>query len=224
VFEDFSMVVDERRVVCILGPSGAGKSTLLNIISGLITQDEGEIRGFAGRSVSYLFQEPRLLPWKNARDNIEFVLKDKMSKSQRERVTAEYLELVGLGDFKYYYPAKLSGGMKQRVSIARAFAYPADILLMDEPFKGLDPQLKMQLMEAFLNLWQMDRRSVFFVTHDISEAVMLGEDILILSERPARIKKRIIHPLPHAARDANSAEMLALEKEIYDCLESRQGE
>ncbi|HPF20703.1 MAG TPA: ABC transporter ATP-binding protein [Syntrophomonas sp.] len=216
VIKDLSMQEEENRIVCILGPSGAGKTTLLNLMSGVMKADSGQISGFSGHSISYLFQETRLLPWKTVRENIDFVLKDKLPRHQREQTIARYLETVELSPFASYYPARLSGGMKQRVSIARAFAYPADVLLMDEPFKGLDTQLKMSLIKSFIRLWTLDRRSVFFVTHDIQEAVLIGHLVYVLTDRPASIKGRIINPVPHEQRDdSNAPELQSIEQAIY---------
>ncbi len=218
VLKNLTMQEEEHRIICILGPSGAGKTTLLNIISGVIPADSGEITGFAGKNISYLFQEPRLLPWKTVEGNIDFVLKDKLNSEERRQAIARYLDMVELTEFRSYYPAKLSGGMKQRVAIARAFAYPADILLMDEPFKGLDLQLKITLMEAFIKLWTVDQRSVFFVTHDIQEALLIGQEIYILTDRPAMVKGKVSNPIPHADRKNRDNSLRLIEQEIYGLL------
>jgi len=216
VLKNLTMQEEENRIICILGPSGAGKTTLLNIISGVIKADQGEISGFAGRNISYLFQEHRLLPWKTVAQNIDFVLKDKLNREQRLKAVSRYLDMVELTEFSSYYPSKLSGGMKQRAAIARAFAYPADILLMDEPFKGLDMQLKIALMESFVKLWTLDRRSVFFVTHDIQEALLIGEEIYVLTDRPAHVKGKVSNHIPHAQRkDIDSPALHQIEQEIY---------
>jgi NitT/TauT family transport system ATP-binding protein len=215
VLKDLSMSIQEHQLICILGPSGCGKTTLLNIISGVFPADHGEISGFENKIISYLFQETRLLRWKTVEENIDFVLKDRLSKSQRMEIIAHYVDMVGLKDFKGYYPDQLSGGMKQRVAIARAFAYPADILLMDEPFKGLDLQLKSALMQAFISLWLMDKRSAFFVTHDIDEALLLGEKIYVLTERPGAVKGIITIDIPHPERNLHNENLREIEQEIY---------
>jgi len=212
------MNLEEHKLVCILGPSGCGKTTLLNIISGVIAPDQGEITGLTGKTISYLFQEPRLLPWKTAVQNIDFVLKDKLSLAERESLIKKYIEIVGLKGFENYYPSQLSGGMKQRVAIVRAFAYPSDILLMDEPFKGLDLQLKTAVMQAFLNLWLMEKRSAIFVTHDIDEAVLLGDEIYILSGPPTSVKGIISNEVPHKQRNLPDDEMQSIEEQIYRLL------
>lgn len=222
VLEDLSMHLEEHRLICILGPSGCGKTTLLNIISGVFAPDAGEIAGFEDKIISYLFQETRLLPWKTLEENIEFVLKDRLSKAQRQEIICRYIDMVGLSGFEHYYPAKLSGGMKQRVAIARAFAYPADILLMDEPFKGLDLQLKTAVMQAFINLWLMDKRSAIFVTHDIDEALLLGEDIYVLTNRPTAVKGIIRNNIPHRDRNLQHEDMRQMEHGIHQLLTTQE--
>lgn len=218
VIKDLNIKVEEKRLICILGPSGCGKTTLLNIISGVINPDQGNISGLADKSITYLFQEPRLLPWKTVEQNIDFVLKDKLTRNQRSETINRYLNMVHLSEFRDYYPSKLSGGMKQRVAIARAFAYPADVLLMDEPFKGLDLQLKNSLIQDFINIWLNDQRSVFFVTHDISEALLMGEEIFILTERPTSVKGVIINDVPYPERNMHNEELQKLEKQIYQLI------
>ncbi|CFX53139.1 ABC transporter-like [Syntrophomonas zehnderi OL-4] len=221
VIKDLFMQVEENQIICILGPSGAGKTTLLNIISGVIPADRGKISGFADKNISYLFQEHRLLPWKTVEDNIDFVLKDKISLKERKRIIAHYLDMVDLTAFSAYYPSQLSGGMKQRVALARAFAYPSEILLMDEPFKGLDYHLKRTLREAFIKLWQADKRSVFFVTHDIEEALLMGQEIYVLTDRPATVKGKVPNPIPYYERTRNNSALQRIENEIHQLLSSR---
>lgn len=191
VLEGFNMKLEDQKITGILGPSGCGKTTLLNLIAGLLDQDGGEIEGLKGKTFSYIFQEDRLLPWSTVEDNIRFVLENSYQGDEIERIINDYLEMVGLEDYAHYYPSQLSGGMKQRVAIARAFAYPADILLMDEPFKGLDLELKTGLIQAFLRLWEKDKRTVAFVTHDLEEAMSLAHYLYILEGRPLKIKERL---------------------------------
>lgn len=221
VLKDINMEMEEKHLICLLGPSGSGKTTLLNLISGVMHADRGEVLGFAGKTISYLFQEPRLLPWKTVEGNIDFVLKDRMNRAERQANIARYLDMVDLTGFKSYYPAKLSGGMKQRAAIARAFAYPAEILLMDEPFKGLDLQMKLTLIDAFLNLWRLDRRSVFFVTHDLQEALLVGEEIYVLTDRPAMVKGKISNSIPHAERQEDNPALRVIEQEIRALISAR---
>lgn len=216
VLKDFNMEVKDNKIIAILGPSGCGKTTLLNILSGMIKPEDGKISGFEGKTISYLFQEPRLLVWKTIEENIDFVLKGKMSYADRQEKIKRYLEMVSLWEYKDYYPNNLSGGMKQRVSIARAFAYPSDILLMDEPFKSLDFELKMNLINDFVGLWQLDRRTVFFVTHDIHSALMLGDEIYLLSQKPTSIKEKIINEIPQNQRNLHDKYMLSLAEKLYN--------
>jgi len=220
VLKHLTMEMDEHQLICILGPSGAGKTTLLNLISGSLQPDRGHIEGFAGKSISFLFQETRLLRWKTVEDNIDFVLKDHLSKTERVETINRYVEMVGLKEFRRYYPDQLSGGMKQRVAIARAFAFPSDILLMDEPFKGLDMQLKNSLMQAFINVWLTDKRSVFFVTHDLDETLLLGEKIFVLTSSPSQVKGMITNSIPHKERNLNSDSLRSIKDQLYQLITS----
>jgi NitT/TauT family transport system ATP-binding protein len=164
------------------------------MIGGITPQDGGGIRGVENKKISFIFQEPRLLPWKTVRGNLDFVLQHQASQ-EKEKAIDNNLRLVGLQDFARYYPEQLSGGMKQRVAIARAFSYPSDLILMDEPLKTLDPRLKWNLMKTFLRLWENDRRTVVFVTHDVDEALVLGEEIFVFSRPPVQVISRITNPL-----------------------------
>lgn len=222
VLNDLNLEAQESRIVCILGPSGCGKTTLLNIIAGMIKPDSGHISGCEDQTISYIFQETRLLNWKTVRQNIEFVLKDQISGRERREIANRYIEMVGLRDFADYYPAKLSGGMKQRTAIARAFAYPANLLLMDEPFTGLDLALKMSLIKAFIDLWLNDRRTALFVTHNIQEALLLGDDIYVLSSRPASVKHHITIEIPHPERSLEHPQIKHLENTLYKTLTTEE--
>ena len=215
VFEDFSLKLPEKKITCILGPSGCGKTTLLNMVAGILKPDDGQFKGFEEKNISYLFQEPRLLKWKTVWENIEFVLKDSYTKEKRQEIISKYLELVDLTDFKDYYPDKLSGGMLQRVAIARAFVYSSDILIMDEPFKALDMKLKILLMDSFMKLWLNDLRTVIFVTHDIEEAIYLGDEIFVLSGLPSKIKKKFTNDIPRKERSLKDKRNFEIESELY---------
>ncbi|MBN2611903.1 MAG: ABC transporter ATP-binding protein [Bacteroidales bacterium] len=187
IFNDFSITFPISQITCILGPSGCGKTTLLNIIGGITAPDTGTLKGWEDKTISYIFQDPRLLPWKTVEENIDFVLSRDIPLPERKKITGRFIRLVELEGFSGYYPSKLSGGMRQRVSIARAFAYPSDIILMDEPLKGLDIKLKMSLVRTFSRIWQNDRRTVLFVTHDVDEALMLGNYIMVLTPSPVKV-------------------------------------
>jgi len=185
VLDNISIDFPENKITCILGPSGCGKTTLLNIMAGLLDMDSGEIIGFENGDISFVFQEDRLIPWKNVEENLAFVLRDKVNKKEIAEIVDNYLKLVGLEEYKYYYPKDLSGGMKQRINILRAFIYPSKILIMDEPFKSLDMDNKQILMD----LVKVGNRTCIMVTHDMEEALTLGDRIVILTGKPARVKE-----------------------------------
>jgi NitT/TauT family transport system ATP-binding protein len=178
-----SLSVRQAEIFCLLGPSGAGKTTLLNIVSGLMPADEGQVETLAKRT-AYVFQEDRLLPWMTVRGNIELV-NENLSKTDLDAILDE-MDLLKSSEM---YPEALSGGMRQRVAIARAFAYTPDLLLMDEPFKSLDFSLRARLIEALLKIWGKNQTTVFFVTHDMDEALWIADRIAILGKSPAGIVK-----------------------------------
>lgn len=188
VLDGVSMKFQRNKITCILGPSGCGKTTLVNIIGGLLEKDSGQVVGFQKEDISFVFQEDRLIPWKNVKHNIAFVLKDKIEKKAIEKIVDDYLKLVDLEEFKYYYPKQLSGGMRQRISILRAFVYPSTVLIMDEPFKSLDINSKKTAIEFILNLRKLKNKTCILITHDIDEALTLGDNIVILSEKPTKVK------------------------------------
>ena len=218
LFRDFSISFHEGTITCILGPSGCGKTTLLNIMGGIIKADSGQLSGFNEKAISYIFQDPRLLPWLTVEENIEFVLKGDMPAEQRHKITGQLIRLMELEDFAGYYPSRLSGGMRQRVSIARAFAYPSDVILMDEPLKGLDIKLKLNLIRIFSRMWQADRRTVIFVTHDVDEALLLGSDIIVLSRPPAMIMLNERVDIPYETRSLDSGSLKDMEQRMMSAL------
>jgi NitT/TauT family transport system ATP-binding protein len=187
VLDNISIDFPENKVTCILGPSGCGKSTLLNIIGGILDEDSGQVIGFKDASISFVFQEDRLIKWKSVKDNLRFVLKGKMDKMTIEETIDSYLKSVNLSEYKSYYPNSLSGGMKQRISILRAFIYPSQVLIMDEPFKSLDVNNKRIVIDFFKKLQSMEKRTCIIVTHDIGEAMELADRIVILSDKPSRV-------------------------------------
>lgn len=192
IFENFNLVFEKNKITGILGPSGAGKTTLLNLCSGLIQPDSGSIEGINPQSISYIFQEPRLLPWQTVRENLRFIFPKTSVKKNRhhDQEIEAMLELVGLGAESDYYPQELSGGMRQRVSIARAFLHPSELLLMDEPFSSLDDSLKQRLIEDFLKIWEQDKRTVIFVSHNEFEIKRLAQVVLTFSDKPIHILKK----------------------------------
>jgi NitT/TauT family transport system ATP-binding protein len=219
IFENFNLIIEENKITCILGPSGIGKTTLLNVISGITDTDSGDLSDFKNRNFSYIFQEPRLLRWKTVYDNINFVLKDLYPRKEAEQITNKYIDMVGLAKFRDYYPNSISGGMVQRVSIARAFAYPSEILIMDEPFKSLDMKLKKNLISSFINLWEIDHRTIIFVTHDMEEAAYIGNNIFILEDSiPTNIKKEVNIVLPQRERLYDYQKIREIKKILIDNL------
>lgn len=189
IFKDFNIDFYENRINCILGKSGCGKSTLLNIISGIVENDIRGYKGIEALGISYIFQDDRLIDWLTVEDNIKLVVRKHYNEKEIEMLCDKYMNLVGISEYKKYYPQMLSGGVRQRVNIARAFIYPSKVIIMDEPFKSIDIKNKQIIMENFKEILKKDSRTVLFVTHDIDEAIFLGDEIFILGERPIEIKK-----------------------------------
>jgi len=214
VLDNIDMQFEKGTITAILGPSGCGKTTLLRIAAGLIKADSGEITGVDGRNLSFLFQEPRLLPWKNAWKNLEIVLPDALDIRIKRKMCFEMLELVGLKGYENHMPSELSGGMCQRLAMARAFIIQTDILLMDEPFQSLDLKRRGQMIELFRLLWVKQRPLVIMVTHDVQEALLLSDKIYILSDKPTGIIKEIYNPMSFEERSVKNERLYELEKEI----------
>jgi NitT/TauT family transport system ATP-binding protein len=188
--------------VCLVGPSGCGKSTLLNLIAGLLPVDTGQvskdgkpIQG-AGPDRAVIFQEAALFPWLTAAQNVEFALKHISNKRERRDKAMEHLKMVHLARFADSHPHELSGGMRQRVAIARALALDPDVLLMDEPFAALDAQTRDLLIEEVQRIWLETRKTIVFVTHNVLEAVTLGDRVFTMGTRPGRIKQSLVIDLP----------------------------
>ena len=198
VLEGLDLEFPTGKITAILGPSGCGKTTLLNILAGLIPWDAGHVE-LDGR-ISCVFQEPRLLPWLDVRRNVALVLEEKLPADAVRETVSRHLELTGMTEYAGYYPSQLSGGLKQRVSLARAFAFPAEILLMDEPFKSLDFQARRRLIRDFLALWRCEVRTVVFVTHDIREALWMGDLVVLLSDKPALVLRKHAISIPQEER------------------------
>ncbi|HEV8439296.1 MAG TPA: ABC transporter ATP-binding protein [Methylomirabilota bacterium] len=219
-----SVAIAEGEFVCVLGPSGCGKSTLLKIVAGLIEPSGGTIR-IDGRAVTapgpdraVVFQDYALFPWMTVADNVEFGLAARgVEMARRRRVSTELLRAVGLADFAQKYPHHLSGGMKQRVSIARALAVDPVLLLMDEPFGALDAQTRFVMQQELLRIWRAYRKTVLFVTHSIDEALFLADRVLVMTARPGRVKAEI-RVTPERPRDIASAEFSRLRRQALELL------
>ena len=202
--KDVNLYIDENEFICIVGPSGCGKTTLLNILAGLESYDSGSVT-MDGESIvgpgidrGVIFQQYALFPWLTVRKNMEFGLKYRhYSKEKKKEIVDHYMETVGLTDFANAYPKELSGGMKQRVAIARGYATSPRVLLMDEPFGALDAQTRAQLQEDLLRTWETERKTCFFITHDVEEAVLLSQKVVLMSARPGRVKEIVNIDLPY---------------------------
>jgi NitT/TauT family transport system ATP-binding protein len=217
--------VAEGEFLCIVGPSGCGKTTLLRMIAGLdfptsgrVMEGEIEITG-PSRERGYVFQQYSLFPWRDVRDNVAFGLEmEGLEKKERYSKAREYLKLVGLSPYEKSYPRELSGGMKQRVAIARSLVNDPHVLLMDEPFSALDVQTRHKLQEELVRIWSQEQKTVIFVTHNVDEAVFLADRVVVLSQRPATVLKTFEINLERV-RDRSAPEFLDLKKEITSLLE-----
>ncbi len=197
VLENITFEIARGMFSSLLGPSGCGKSTILNLIAKLDRHTSGDI-SVNGDKIGFVFQQPRLLNWRTVTDNVALPLeRDSSDKRGRRELAVKYLGLVGLSGFENYYPLQLSGGMQQRVAIARALVIDPDILLMDEPFSGLDEFTARKLRQELIRIWRETGKTIVFVTHSISEAVFLSEQILIVSQKPATIFKRVTVDVPY---------------------------
>jgi NitT/TauT family transport system ATP-binding protein len=201
--EDVSLEIPSGEFVALLGPSGCGKTTLLNVVAGFVPPTRGEVL-LSGRAIQgpgpdrgVVFQSFALFPWKTVLENIAFGLKMRgMAKVERDRIAREHVALVGLSGFEDRYPHELSGGMQQRVGVARVLANHPDLMLMDEPFASVDAQTRMSLQEELTHIWEQRRPTVLFVTHDVEEAVFLANRVVVLTPRPARVAGIVDAPLP----------------------------
>lgn len=213
ILEDFSISIEKGEIICILGPSGCGKTTILNLISKIVNQDSGIIINNTNK-VGYIFQEDRLLPWKNVYENIKLV-----SKYKSKDEILNLIKIVGLDGYEKKYPNELSGGMKQRCSIARAFNYDCELLLMDEPFKSLDYNLRFKMIENLINIWENSKPSIIFVTHEIDESLLLGDTIILLSKNPTRIAKIFKIKEDKRNRKLNNLNLVTIRNEIIKYLQ-----
>ncbi|MBP8718933.1 MAG: ABC transporter ATP-binding protein [Candidatus Atribacteria bacterium] len=203
IIEDVSFYLDQNEFVTLIGPSGCGKSTIFNMIAGIVPVEEGKVfidgRDCTGEvgQVSYMYQKDLLLPWKKVIDNtiLPLIIKGESVREARKKVIP-YLKLFGLEGFEYKYPFQLSGGMRQRAALLRTYMFSKDILLLDEPFGGLDAITRSKMQSWLLEVIEKVKASVLFVTHDIEEAIYLSDRIYVLTERPARIKEEVPIHLP----------------------------
>jgi NitT/TauT family transport system ATP-binding protein len=222
LFDDFSFAWKEGRISVLLGPSGCGKTTLLNLFAGLVLPDSGRLslHGLpAGAArVSYLFQQPRLLPWLTVEKNLDFVLPPDIPRRERRALILGQLRQVALADAAGKYPGELSGGMAQRAAMARAFFFESETLLMDEAFQSLDLPLKLSLIAVFQDMVKRFPKTTLFVTHDIREALLVGDDIFVLSRPPARIVFSLTNPVPRGERSPSCGEFPRLEMELFAAL------
>ncbi len=214
VLEGIDLDVYEGEFICLLGPSGCGKSTLLNVLGGFLEPSSGEVR-FHGERVRgpdprriFVFQERGVFPWLTVEDNIAFGLHKLPAAQRRERV-AHYVKLVGLSGFEHAWPHELSGGMKQRVEVARALAPNPEVLFLDEPFGALDSITRHSMRSELLRLWEAERKTVLFVTHDIEEALQLADRVVVMSSKPGRVRRIVEVDVPRP-RDISSARYLEL--------------
>lgn len=225
--EEIDLTVAEREFVAILGPSGCGKSTLLNMVAGFDLPTRGSVK-VAGEEIlapaptrGVVFQEPALFPWLTVMDNVVFGPKTRGQSAADYRArAAQIIEAVGLSGFEASYPAELSGGMRQRVGIARVLIMEPQVLLMDEPFGSLDAQTRTLMQELLLALWERHHQTVLFITHDIEEAVLLADRVCVMTARPGRIKKSIEvrMPRPRSIELTTSPEFNALRREVLELI------
>ncbi|WP_018752138.1 ABC transporter ATP-binding protein [Paenibacillus sanguinis] len=213
VLLDINLNVEQRKIICVLGPSGAGKSTLLNILAQTLPADGGNMTVHPDLKVSYVFQEDCLLPWCTVGENIAFV-----QKETEPNLISTLLHEVGLGSYQNHYPDQLSGGMRQRCSIARAFHYGGNLLLMDEPFHSLDYHLRFELVQKLIALWERSGCAIVMVTHDIDEALLLGNEIVILSAKSHTIAQRIALDSPQGERSLKDLDLMKVRAEILEQL------
>jgi len=227
----FSLDVADGEFVTVVGPSGCGKSTALNIAAGLLAPSEGEVR-VAGKAVDgpgpergMIFQQYALFPWLTVRQNVEFGLRIKgIPAAERREKAGYFINLVGLGDFADALPKTLSGGMKRRCAIARAYAVDPSVLLMDEPFGALDALTRVQLQDQLLDTWRRERRTVMFITHDVDEAVYLANRVIVMAARPGRLKEIIPVDLPYPRTEEIrlSPEFTAIRNRVWHAVYHQQ--
>ncbi|WP_341703198.1 ABC transporter ATP-binding protein [Ferrovibrio sp.] len=221
VLDGISFTVAEGETAALIGPSGCGKSTLLNLVGGLLPQQSGSIRTHGSppagclNPLTFVFQDFALLPWRTVAGNVALALEHhRLSRSERDGRIGEVLRLCGLSDFAQALPRQLSGGMRQRVGIARAIAVRPAVMLMDEPLSALDAQTRELLMEDLVAIWSRERTTTLYVTHNLGEAVRLADHVVVLSRRPGRVKRIVAIPVPVAER--HKPEHAAALQQLHD--------
>lgn len=219
VLQEIDLEVRQGEFICLLGPSGCGKSTLLNILAGFLSPTRGQVEA-SGEAVRgpdprrmFVFQERGTFPWLTVAGNIGFGL-SRFSREEQQRRIRHYVDLVGLKGFEAAYPAELSGGMKQRLEVARALAVDPEMLMLDEPFSALDTVTRLTMRKELLRLWEAERKTILFVTHDVDEAVQLADRVVLLTERPATVQAVLEIDMPHP-RDISSPRYLSLRDGIF---------
>jgi ABC-type nitrate/sulfonate/bicarbonate transport system ATPase subunit len=220
VLEGIDLDISEGEFVCLLGPSGCGKSTLLNIVGGFLDATSGRVE-IDGHPVNgpdsrriFVFQERGVFPWLTVEDNVGFGL-FKLPEEERKKRIDHYIKMVGLTGFEQAFPAELSGGMKQRVEVARALAVNPDVLFLDEPFGALDSITRLIMRGELLRIWHAEKKTILFVTHDIEESVQLADRVVVMSARPATIRRIVPIDIPHP-RDISSPRYLELRDSIFE--------
>lgn len=222
VLQDVNLSVDEGEFVCFLGPSGCGKSTLLNIAGGFEEPTSGQVYVDGDRVIGpdsrrvFVFQEYGIFPWASVWDNVVLGIRNR-TKDEQTSIAQATIDLVGLTGFERAYPMELSGGMKQRVEVARALAVSPDVIYMDEPFGALDSLTRLTMRSELIRIWEQRRMTVLFVTHDVDEAIQLAERIVVFSARPGRVQDVVEVDLPHP-RDLGSAEYGRIKNRLYELL------
>ncbi|MDO3409279.1 ABC transporter ATP-binding protein [Saccharibacillus sp. CPCC 101409] len=219
--QDINLTVQDGEFLCILGPSGCGKSTLLEITAGLLPQTGGEIllddalQSGTSRDIGVVFQDSALLPWRSIRRNIEFGMEVAgVGREERRARARETIEFVGLKGFEDKFPHQLSGGMRQRAGLARTLVANPRVILMDEPFSAVDHLTRLTLQDEIVRIWQRERKTILFITHDVAEAVYLASRIVLLSPRPGKIRKIFDVPFERP-RSRSDAELLSIVERIY---------
>ena len=221
---DVSLTIGKDEFVCVVGPSGCGKTTLLNLLAGFEPPTLGQVRAFGheikapGPDRTMMFQDYALFPWLTVKGNIEYGLKRRgIGRDERKHIIQHYVDLIDLRGFERKYPQQLSGGMRQRVALARALAVNPSVLLMDEPFAALDSFTRERMQDELVSVWQREKKAVFFITHNIDEAIKLADRIVVMSPRPGRIVE-IIAVNARRPRDVDSEENVKIAREVREML------